>query len=110
MQKQTVAGVLLAFMLLFGPDIVGAGEGEGNKERGEAIKGTCAGCHGSDGNSSVPAMYPSIAGMDEAEFIEAMKAFRSGEREDGQMSPQARNLSDQDIRDLAAFFSAQERK
>ncbi|WP_290649086.1 cytochrome c [Aquisalimonas sp.] len=81
---------------------------EGDPSRGEELSRPCAACHGADGNSPIPTMYPSIAGVD-AEVLEQMlKDFRDGEREEPQMSPQAANLSDQDIRDLAAYFAAQE--
>ncbi|MDQ2070382.1 c-type cytochrome [Natronospira bacteriovora] len=82
----------------------------GDKDRGEARAATCAGCHGQGGNSSIPSLYPSIAGMPAAEMEAALKAFRDGERDDPQMAPQATHLSDQDIRDLAAYYEAQERK
>jgi len=82
----------------------------GDKERGEQRAATCGGCHGEGGNSSIPSMYPSIAGMPAEEMITILKEFRDGERDDAQMAPQAASLSDQEIRDLAAYYAAQERK
>ena len=51
--------------------------------------------------------WPSIAGQDSGYIARQLKAFKSGERENPLMSPQAMGLSDQDVEDLAAFFSSQ---
>ena len=78
----------------------------GNAEAGQARSATCAACHGVDGNSVNP-QWPSIAGQDSGYIARQLKAFKSGERENPLMSPQAMGLSDQDVEDLAAFFSSQ---
>ena len=70
---------------------------------------TCAACHGVDGQSSAP-IYPNLAGQS-SEYLElALKAYRAGERNGGMsavMTPQAKNLSDEDIADMSAYYSAQ---
>lgn len=69
---------------------------------------TCMACHGPDGNSVNPAV-PSLAGQPN-QFIETqLVMFREGNRKDPQMSPLAANLSNADVNDLAAYFSAQAR-
>ena len=66
----------------------------------------CVACHGADGNSTNPAV-PSLAGQP-AQFITTqLFMFREGNRKDPQMSPMAANLSNADMNDLAAYFSAQ---
>lgn len=66
----------------------------------------CAACHGPGGNSINPVM-PSIAGQP-AQFISMqLYQFREGNRKDPQMTPMAANLSNPDMNQLAAFFSAQ---
>ncbi len=82
----------------------------GDVERGESKARTCAGCHGTAGRSNVPSMFPSLAGRDAEELVELLKGYRSGEIDNAQMTPQARNLSDEDIKDLAAYYEAQEPK
>lgn len=80
----------------------------GDASRGERISTTCVACHGPGGVSQIPSMYPSLAGRDAEELALLLAEFREGERQEPQMSPQAQGLSDQDIKDLAAYFAAQE--
>ncbi len=66
----------------------------------------CAACHGTSGNSANPAV-PSLAGQP-AQFIATqLIMFREGNRKDPQMSPATANMTNTDIDDLAAYFSAQ---
>ena len=66
----------------------------------------CIGCHGQDGNSVVPT-YPKLAGQ-HAQYLEKqLKDFRSGLRPDPVMRSFAKGLSDQEIHDLAVYFSQQ---
>ncbi|MCK8515829.1 cytochrome c [Methylonatrum kenyense] len=82
----------------------------GDISRGEGISSTCIACHGPGGNSTMPAMYPSIAGRDADELAALLHGYRDGDIQDSQMAPQAAHLTDQDIEDLAAYFAAQEAK
>ncbi len=73
---------------------------------GESKAAVCFACHGQGGNSANPAV-PSIAGQP-AQFIStSLYMFREGNRKDAQMSPIAANLSNTEMNDLAAYFSAQ---
>ena len=66
----------------------------------------CAACHGPEGNSTNPAV-PSIAGQP-AQFISTeLFLFRQGSRDDPQMTAVAKTLSNADMNELAAYFSAQ---
>ncbi|MBK1887427.1 MULTISPECIES: c-type cytochrome [Marinobacter] len=70
---------------------------------------TCVACHGVDGQSTAP-IYPNLAGQAPAYLEMALKAYRAGERNGGMsavMTPQARNLTDEDIADMAAYYSKQ---
>ena len=78
----------------------------GDAEQGKAISGTCVACHGTDGNSVNP-IWPSLAGQHENYLVRQLKLFKSGERENALMAPMAANLSEQDMADLAAYFSSQ---
>ena len=76
---------------------------------GKKKAGECTPCHGPNGLAVAPDA-PNIAG-DSAYYLTAqLKAFRSGERKHEQMSIIAKGLSDEDIADLAAWFSAIEVK
>ena len=88
----------------------------GDPEAGKNKAVTCAACHGNDGNSMLD-IYPKIAGQHSAYLVKQLKEFRQAAqtggaegRNDPVMSAQAMALSDQDILDLAAYFSDQKEK
>ncbi|MDH4023273.1 MAG: cytochrome c4 [Gammaproteobacteria bacterium] len=100
---------------LFGPllgltalVLAGSSLAAGSPEAGQAKAATCAACHGMDGNSQNPE-WPSIAGQHENYIIKSLKSFKSGERQNVLMSGMAMPLSDEDMADLAAYFSSQKR-
>lgn len=78
----------------------------GDAEQGKAKSQTCMACHSTDGNSMVPE-YPKIAGQQPAYIYQQLKAFKAGERKNALMAPMAAPLSDQDMLDLAAYYSQQ---
>ncbi len=80
---------------------------KGNVENGEMLSSACISCHGEQGVSPDPAATPSLAGQDEAYLINATKAYASGKRSHDGMRGVAAELSDQDLADLAAYFSVQ---
>lgn len=67
---------------------------------------TCAGCHGTNGNSHGPAT-PTIAGISSEYFIEAMKAYQTGERPSTIMTRIAKGYSEEEIKAMAGFFAKQ---
>lgn len=77
---------------------------EGDAAAGKEKSSTCAACHGADGISPND-LWPNLAGQKFAYLVKQLKAFRDGDRSDPMMSPMAANLSDEDINDLAAYFS-----
>lgn len=79
---------------------------EGSVEAGQAKSAVCAACHGPDGNSVNPE-WPSLAGQHASYTTAQLEAFREGRRQNPLMSPMAMGLSDEDIRDLAAYYEAQ---
>jgi cytochrome c553 len=82
---------------------------EGSAEKGQAKSAPCAACHGADGNSVNPE-WPSLAGQHVAYINKQLHAFKSGSRTNPLMTPMAQPLSDEDIEDLAAYFSKQVRR
>ena len=81
----------------------------GDAEAGKAKSVTCAACHGSNGISLI-AINPNIAGQVPGYIAAQLKAFKSGERANAIMAGQSINLSDQDMADLDAYYSAQPAK
>lgn len=82
-----------------------AQEPAGSADAGRAKAVTCIACHGADGNSVNPE-WPSIAGQHESYTFKQLQAYKSGARSNPLMSPMAAPLSEQDMRDLAAYFAS----
>jgi cytochrome c553 len=64
----------------------------------------CSACHGADGNSMVPS-FPKLAGLGEKYLLRQMQYIRDGVRPVAQMAGQVDNLSDQDLADIAAYYT-----
>jgi cytochrome c553 len=79
---------------------------EGDPERGAELAPLCTSCHGPDGRSNL-SRYPSIAGLEPERFRERMVALQAGER-GHLLRRMTRDLSEQDIADLAAHFATLE--
>ncbi len=83
-------------------------QGSGDEEKGR-IKGyTCTGCHAiPDYRNAYPSYrVPKIGGQNAEYIVAALKAYRDGQRPHSTMHAQAANLSDQDMADIAAYFSS----
>jgi cytochrome c553 len=80
--------------------------GGGSVEAGKSKSAICAACHGLDGNSVTPT-WPSIAGQHSRYIASQLVAYKDGARLDPGMRGFASTLSDEDINDVAAYFSAQ---
>lgn len=82
----------------------------GNAKAAEPIATqVCAACHNADGNSAIAA-NPRLAGMNAEYLYKQLSEFKSGARANAVMSGMVANLSEQDMRNLAAYFSAQTAK
>jgi cytochrome c553 len=77
----------------------------GDVKAGRAKALMCQTCHGLDGLSKAPDA-PNIAGQIEPYIVAQLQAFKSGTRKNEAMSVVAPSLSETDIEDLAAYFSA----
>jgi cytochrome c553 len=78
----------------------------GSAEAGGGKAAVCGACHGPGGNSSNPE-WPKLAGQHSAYLYDQLQLLKSGARKAPVMMPQATNLSDQDMRDVSAYFAAQ---
>ncbi len=95
----------LAFAALVVFGAAGTASAAGDVNAGKTKSAACASCHGIDGNSMAPT-FPKLAGQ-HAEYITKQLAdFQSGARTDPTMTAMAAPLSQQDIADLAAFYSS----
>ena len=100
----TIATTSLAAMLALLPATIMAA---GNSQAGQEKAKVCEACHGTDGKSVEPS-YPNLAGQHESYLIKALSDYRSGRRSNAIMASFAANLSNQDIEDLAAWYSIQD--
>jgi cytochrome subunit of sulfide dehydrogenase len=70
----------------------------------QLLASSCSGCHTS--SDALTTAIPKIRGLPEPALLEALRAFRSGQRAATVMDRIAKGLTDDEIRQLAAYFSA----
>jgi cytochrome c553 len=80
----------------------------GNPQAGKTKAASCASCHGEDGNSE-NAMFPRLAGQYESYLIRALSEYKSGTRSNPMMMGFAATLSEEDMRDVAAYYASQKK-
>ena len=93
---------LLAFLAFIASNVNAAPD----MVAGEAKAAPCITCHGVGGNSTNP-IYPSLASQAPLYIYYQLLQFREGRRVNELMSPNAAKLTDADMKDIAAYFSAQ---
>ena len=80
----------------------------GDPIAGKNKNSMCAGCHGIDGwRTAYPEVYsvPKLGGQHAAYIVKALQAYKSGARSHPSMKAIAGSLTDQDMADLAAYYS-----
>jgi cytochrome c553 len=100
---------ITALLVLAGAfNAAGAADIVGNPKAAAAKVEMCVGCHGIPGyKASFPEVYrvPMIGGQS-AKYIEsALQAYKKGDRKHPSMRGIAASLTDQDIADVAAYYS-----
>ena len=78
----------------------------GDATAGSTKAATCTACHGLNGNSVNPE-WPVIAGQNAAYVRQQVLDIKTGKRPNPLMQPIVQNLTEQDVDDLAAFYSTQ---
>jgi cytochrome c553 len=96
-------GFALAFAITLALPAAAA-DAEAGKRKAE----TCGACHGADGNSA-SAEFPSLAAQPPLYTLYQLLNFRDGRRKSDVMAPFVAKLTDDDMRDIAAYFAAQKR-
>ncbi|WP_000513617.1 c-type cytochrome [Vibrio sp. RC586] len=97
----------MVMALVLGASMVSGSALAGDAAAGQAKAAVCAACHGMDGIAVIPG-YPNLKGQNEQYIMTAIKAYKNKERNGGLavvMQAQAMMLSDDDIANLAAYFS-----
>ena len=83
---------------------MGASDDVGKKKADEA----CAACHGPEGNKPITPETPRLAGQHYDYLVQALTAYRKGTRDNAVMSAMAKPLTENEIRELASYFSRQQ--
>lgn len=86
------------------PALPGGGDPQAGKEKTSTKN--CVSCHGPDGDSPSP-MYPILAGQNADYLVHALKQYKSGARSNPIMAGFAASLTEEDMKDLAAWFATQ---
>jgi cytochrome c553 len=66
----------------------------------------CAGCHGNTGVSQIPGI-PSTVGLDPKYLVEAMKAYKNGQRKNDTMKAMLASVGDGAMNNIAVFYALQ---
>lgn len=98
---KTLLTASISFLLISSSASVCA---QGNANTGKATAATCAGCHGEDGNSTMPS-FPKLAGQHKDYLVKQLQLFKSGLRQSPMMSALAASLDDQSTEDVSAFYA-----
>ena len=82
-------------------------QAEGDADAGRDKSFTCTGCHSSPGYRNAYPGYkvPKLGGQKQDYLIVALKAYRDGSREHATMHAQIAQMNDEDITDIATYFS-----
>jgi cytochrome c553 len=96
--------VIAATCALFGSAT--AALAAGDPTAGKAKSAVCAACHNADGNSTTT-QYPKLAGQSADYLVKQLQEYKNGTRVNAIMAGMAAPLSQQDMEDLAAYFSSQ---
>jgi len=98
------------FAALFCLFVANGAAAAGNINTGKALaeKYACATCHGKDYATPIDPSYPKLAGQHRDYLEHALTAYKRGDAPNGRnnaiMTGQVKPLSNQDIKDLAAYF------
>lgn len=95
--------VLLTGLTMISTQALAKGE---EIEAGKALAATCVACHGEDGVNGTLPTYPIIAGQYKDYLVKALKEYRDGARKNIIMGSMAAALSDDDIKNLAAYYAS----
>jgi len=72
----------------------------------KTVQTVCAACHGADGNSAVP-QNPKLAGQIPEYLLKQLTNFKEGKRANAVMAGMVANLTPDDMKELANYYSAQ---
>jgi cytochrome c553 len=101
MKTTLISTAALAFTLM-----LPLGAQAGDPVAGKDKSTVCAACHGADGNNPTAPLYPRLAGQYEDYLYHALSGYKTQARKNPIMQGQVATLSDEDLRDLAAYYAS----
>ncbi len=107
-KRLTRQALILGLALLSQGALAASDTAVGDAVAGRSKALACMGCHAIEGYSNAYPSYsvPRLGGQHAAYIVAALKAYKTGQRKHQTMVAQASSLSDQDMQDIAAYFSA----
>ncbi len=93
--------LILLVQVVFAASAIAGGDAAAGKEKSQA----CVACHGEAGMSAVTT-FPNIAGQYEDYLYFSLQSYKSGSRNNAIMSGIVAALDEQDMKDLAAYYSS----
>ena len=102
--KKLVIVILPIFLSSIAPQPLFA---QGDAAAGQAKSALCATCHGADGNSQL-SINPKLAGQNASYLVKQLMDYKSGARANPTMTAMVAALTDQDVLDIAAWYSSQQ--
>ena len=96
----------LVACLMIGLGWMSFAQAQGDAAEGQNKAAVCSGCHGADGNSLI-STFPKLAGQGELYLIKQMQDIRDGARTVPEMTGLLSSFNEQDLADIAAYFSSQ---
>jgi len=101
--------LMIAACSLFIPSAFAASDAQRGQQlamQGDGSGAPCLACHGANGEGNAAGAFPMLAGLNEGYLFRTMKAYQDGTRVNPVMSMNIDNFEEQDLRDLAAYFSS----
>ena len=95
-----LAGTFLLLQPVHGQDAI-----TGDASAGQGKAAVCSACHGSDGKA-LQLEYPNLAGQGAGYIAKQLADYKSGARANAIMTGMAAGLSEQDMADIAAYYSS----
>lgn len=96
--------LFVSLLLILG--ISGLAHAEGDAAAGQGKIAMCSACHNADGNSMLP-NFPKLAGQGERYLFKQMLDIKSGTRPVVEMTGMLDAMTDQDLKDISAWYSSQ---
>ncbi|MFZ4714371.1 MAG: c-type cytochrome [Bacteriovoracaceae bacterium] len=96
------------FTFAFALVLCGSAIAAGNPKNGESLYKKCASCHGGNGQGNKSQEAPRIAGQHEWYLVSTVVDMQTGKRSNPKMIPFIKNLTKQEIEDLASYITTLE--